>query len=395
MGEWREYKFSDFVLVNPKVTLKSKSFYPFVEMKDLSEGKKICESTQERILKGGSRFKNFDTLFARITPCLENGKICQVRNLRGEKGFGSTEFHVLRGKEKVSDPDFVFYLSRWTEVRNHAEVNLHGTSGRQRMPKEAFNELILNLPPLFEQKAIAEILSSLDDKIDLLHRQNKTLEQMAETLFRQWFVEEAGEDWWRSIDEVEIEIIDGDRGKNYPKKEELLEEGYCLFLSAKNVTLNGFDISQKQFISKEKDALLRKGKLQRGDIILTTRGTVGNFFFYDKTIPFENIRINSGMIILRSYKYDPILFYNIFKSSFFKQILFEFTSGSAQPQIPIRDFKKINIPFPAIDIIQEYLTIITPIYQKKFENNNQIRTLEKLRDTLLPKLMSGEVRVKI
>ena len=194
-SRWTKYKFSDFALVNPPVKLKKGEMHSFVEMKDLSDGQKFCEPHQERETSGGARFQNGDTLFARITPCLENGKICQVRNLKNGVGFGSTEFHVFRGKENVSDTDFIFYLSRWDEVRNFAEMNFDGTSGRQRVPKEAFDNLFLNLPPLTEQKAIAEVLNSLDDKIDLLHQNNLSLENLAETFFRKWFVEKAEESW--------------------------------------------------------------------------------------------------------------------------------------------------------------------------------------------------------
>ena len=149
--DWKEYRFSDFALINPSVKIPKENKSSFVEMKDLTDGKRYCEPSQERALGGGSRFENGDTLFARITPCLENGKICQVRNLKNNVGFGSTEFHVLRGKENISDSNFIFYLSRWREVRDHAEKNFDGTSGRQRVPKQAFDDLILNLPSLPEQ----------------------------------------------------------------------------------------------------------------------------------------------------------------------------------------------------------------------------------------------------
>jgi type I restriction enzyme, S subunit len=195
MSEWKEYRFSDFVIVNPSVKIPREQIVSFVEMKDLTDGQRFCEPSQQRILSSGSRFENGDILFARITPCLENGKICQVKGLKNGHGFGSTEFHVFRGKSNVSDSDFVYYLCRWRDVRDHAEKNFHGTSGRQRVPKQAFDDLFLNLPELREQKIIASILSNLDDKISLLHRENATLEKMAETMFRQWFVEEAKEDW--------------------------------------------------------------------------------------------------------------------------------------------------------------------------------------------------------
>jgi len=192
---WKDYKFSDFVNINPTVSLKGNEEYSFVEMRDLQDGNKFCFPNAERKPSSGTRFQEADTLFARITPCLENGKICKVRGLKNGVGFGSTEFLVFRGKENVSDNDFVFYLSRWDDVRAFAESNFEGTSGRQRVNKNCFENLYINFPPLPEQKRISETLSSLDDKIDLLHRQNKTLEALAETLFRQWFVEEAEESW--------------------------------------------------------------------------------------------------------------------------------------------------------------------------------------------------------
>ncbi|TKT85706.1 restriction endonuclease subunit S [Dyadobacter frigoris] len=194
-GRWKEYRFSDFVLINPTVSLKGGVEYSFVEMKDLKDGNRSCFPSGKRKTSSGARFQDKDTLFARITPCLENGKICQVRGLENDIGFGSTEFFVFRGKENISDNDFVFYLSRWSEVRDFAENNFEGTSGRQRVPKSCFENLKLELPPIIEQRVIASILTNLDNKIDLLNRQNKTLEQLAETLFRQWFVEEAKESW--------------------------------------------------------------------------------------------------------------------------------------------------------------------------------------------------------
>ncbi|MBM3405394.1 MAG: restriction endonuclease subunit S [Bacteroidetes bacterium] len=131
MSEWKEYKFSDFVYINPSVKIPKDQLVSFVEMKDLTDGQRFCKPSQERKLSGGSKFENGDTLFARITPCLENGKICQVKGLVNSIGFGSTEFHVFRGKPKVSDSNFVYYLCRWSDVRDHAEKNFDGTSGRQ------------------------------------------------------------------------------------------------------------------------------------------------------------------------------------------------------------------------------------------------------------------------
>ncbi|MFO0360933.1 MAG: restriction endonuclease subunit S, partial [Flavobacteriales bacterium] len=218
MTQWKTFIFSDFVDINPKVSINSKKDCPFVEMKDVQDGARYCYPSIERPVTGGSRFSEGDTLFARITPCLENGKIAQVKGLKEGVGFGSTEFLVFRNKANISNLDFVYYLTRWSEVREFAESRFEGTSGRQRVPKNCFDNLTLLLPPLPEQRAIAEVLSSLDDKIDLLHRQNKTLEQLAEAMFRQWFVEEAEEGWEeKGLDEI-AEFLNGLACQKFPRQ---------------------------------------------------------------------------------------------------------------------------------------------------------------------------------
>lgn len=139
------------------------------------------------------------------------------------------------------------------------------------------------------------------------------------------------------------EIIDGDRGKNYPQQNEFSNTGYCVFLNTGNVTASGFVFDNTQFISREKDESLRKGKLRRGDIVYTTRGTVGNAGYYSERIPFENIRINSGMVILRcrNQLVDTRFFYQILKSDHYRPYFKKFCTGSAQPQLPIKNFSML------------------------------------------------------
>ncbi len=189
MSEWKKYKLGDFVEINPRISLKQGDEYSFVEMKDLNATFKYVSPSAKRELKGGSKFQNGDTLFARITPCLENGKICQVKKLENNVGFGSTEFLVFRGKENVSDNDFVYYLSRSEFVKNNAVQMMTGTSGRQRVEKSALEELEITAPDLPTQRQIAAILSALDDKIELNLQMNQTLEAMAQAIFKEWFVD--------------------------------------------------------------------------------------------------------------------------------------------------------------------------------------------------------------
>jgi type I restriction enzyme S subunit len=185
-----------------------------------------------------------------------------------------------------------------------------------------------------------------------------------------------------SIKEAPFEIIDGDRGVNYPSQDEFHGEGYCLFLSTKNVRQTGFDFSDCQFITKEKDALLRKGKLRRHDIVLTTRGTIGNLALYSNDIPFENIRINSGMVIIRpdEEKIGTIFCYYLFRHL---QSSFEtFTSGSAQPQLPVRDLCGMTILLPELPEQVAIASILSSLDDKIDLLHRQNKTLEQLAETL-------------
>lgn len=141
-ADWNEYIFSDAVEINPKRQIKKGEKAPFIEMKALNPNYRIVEKLDKRLFKGdGSRFKNGDTLFARITPCLEHGKIAYINKLQPEQvGHGSTEFIVMSGKEGITDNLFVYYFSRWDEVRNFAIKNMTGTSGRQRVPNNIFEQ---------------------------------------------------------------------------------------------------------------------------------------------------------------------------------------------------------------------------------------------------------------
>lgn len=180
------------------------------------------------------------------------------------------------------------------------------------------------------------------------------------------------------------EIIDGDRGKNYPKQEEFYPQGYCLFLNTGNVTKEGLIFEENQFITKEKDEALRKGKLKRGDIVYTTRGTVGNAGYYNSSVPYENVRINSGMVILRSNGeiVDARFLYQILKSEYYRPYFKQYCTGSAQPQLPIKNFSQIYLNVPDIKT-QHRIADILSVYDNLIENNQkQIKLLEEAAQRL-------------
>ena len=192
------------------------------------------------------------------------------------------------------------------------------------------------------------------------------------------------------IERLPIQIIDGDRGKNYPHQNELLEKGDCLFLSAKNVTSNGFLFTEKQFITADKDALLRNGKLCRGDIVITTRGTVGNVAYYDNDVPFENVRINSGMLIVRcNNSICREYVYNVLRSDSFLTQIKSIQTGSAQPQLPKSHFLKMKIPVPELDVQKKVAGIIGDIDKKIAINTKINNNLEQQAEALFHSLFVG------
>jgi len=192
------------------------------------------------------------------------------------------------------------------------------------------------------------------------------------------------------IADAPFEIIDGDRGTNYPKQDEFNQNGYCLFLNAKNVTTDGFAFDECYFISKEKDEILRKGKLRRNDIVLTTRGTVGNIGFFNERIPYEHIRINSGMVIIRP---DPDGILPEYTHQLFKYLKGDFdvfATGSAQPQLPIRDLKEISFSLPPLPEQRAIASVLSSLDDKIDLLHRQNKTLEGMAEALWRKIFVEE-----
>ncbi len=187
-----------------------------------------------------------------------------------------------------------------------------------------------------------------------------------------------------TFEQAPFVIIDGDRGVNYPKQQDFLAKGYCLFLNTGNVTTSGFNFSNCAFITKEKDDALRKGKLMRGDIVLTTRGTVGNVGFFSTNILFENIRINSGMVVIRPdpTKLVPYFMYLFLRSDLFIEQTKFLRSGSAQPQLPIRDMKRVLMHIPPINEQINIVNILSSLDNRISLLRETNTTLEAIAQTL-------------
>lgn len=261
-------------------------------------------------------------------------------------------------------------------------------------------EIDIPLPPIPEQKRIVKTLDDVFSKVAKAKENSEKNLQNSKELFESYlqnvFVDSAEQ--YKLGDKNLIQIIDGDRGKNYPNKSDFLQEGYCLFLNTKNVRPDGFDFKTTMFVTQKKDAQLGNGKLQRNDVLLTTRGTIGNIAVYDKSVPFENIRINSGMLIFRPNikLIIPEYLFAIFQSGIMKSQIKKYVSGAAQPQLPIKTLVNFSIPVPKsiteqkavikkLDELSEQTKKLEVIYKKKLAD------LEELKKSVLKKAFSGEL----
>ncbi|WP_321308186.1 restriction endonuclease subunit S [Marinifilum fragile] len=284
----------------------------------------------------------------------------------------------------------------------HTDADVRG-----KLDWEALIDFQLPIPSIQEQKAIVDEYSTVVNRIKLNEQLNQKLEETAQALYKHWFVDfefpndegkpykssggkmvyceelekEIPEGWDVGNIESICDLIDGDRGKNYPSQEDFSNSGHCLFLNAGNVTKSGFNFSTTSFITKTKDELLRKGKLVRKDIVLTTRGTVGNIAYFSDEIEYSELRINSGMILIRAKNLAHTLYiYSWMRSDEMKQHIVNYMSGSAQPQLPIKDIKKIPVLIPENLLISKFSNININIQKnidlKLKENRILLKQLE-------------------
>ena len=237
-----------------------------------------------------------------------------------------------------------------------------------------------------EQVQIAEIIGRVDNTIAARRNQLVLLDQLVKSRFIELFGDPVRNSMGLPTEPMTTvcAIIDGDRGKNYPKQDEFSDTGYCLFLNAKNVTATGFSFENRMFITKEKDNALHNGKLERGDVVLTTRGTLGNLAFYDDSVPFENVRINSGMVILRMKKsvMTEVFFMEQFKLQL-QSIKGKIASGSAQPQLPISTMSKIRILLAPMALQEQFAAFVEQTDKSKLAVQKGLQELEILKKSLM------------
>ncbi len=282
--------------------------------------------------------------------------------------------------------------------------NLKGGAAQQNLSLGQLNNLPIPLPPLPEQQRIVAILDKAFAAIAKAKANAEQNLRNAKELFESYLqsvFENKGEGWEEKKlgDSNLVEIIDGDRGKNYPTEKDFFDHEFCLFMNTKNVRSDGFKFDSKMFISEAKDKAMGKGKLKRNDVVMTTRGTIGNLGLYNDKIEFNNIRINSGMLIFRPnlQQIAPEYLFEVFRSGLFKKQIKKHVTGAAQPQLPIKTLVNFTLPVPESvneqQIIVQKLNVLSA-ETKKLETiyQQKINDLEELKKSILQKAFSGELK---
>ena len=294
---------------------------------------------------------------------------------------------IIRLKKDKGIPKFVGYFLRQPSIITYVN-NMSGQSAQPNINFQEIASIEILLPPLPEQRTIASVLSSLDDKIDLLHRQNKTLEAMAETLFRQWFVEEADKGWKEDSLLSLIELVGGGTPKTAIAE---YWDGDVPWLSGGDISSN-----HKSFVLKADKNITELGlsnspaKVLPGyATVISARGTVGKYCMLAKPMAFS--QSNYGVLPRGS----NCFFFTYLLINHVVEELQSSAYGSVFDTITTNTFRDIKVGLPPESPIAHFESKVSCYFNKIILNKNQIHSLEKLRDTLLPKLMSGEVRVTV
>ncbi len=390
MSEWMPHKLSELMEIigggTPKTNVASywNGNIPWLSVVDFNSGLKYVRITEKQISQEGLENSSTKKLNKGDIIISARGTVGAMAMLDIPMTFNQS-CYGLRCKSPLKSQDYLFYLVK-DSINELMQISHGGVF--DTITKATFDEVSVNIPEdEREQQAIAEVLSSLDNKIDLLHRNNITLEQMAETLFRQWFVVEAKEEWEEKKVSDIIEIRDGTHDS--PKQ---AENGRYL-VTSKNLRPNEIDFTSAYKISEADYHLINKRSVvEEGDILISMIGTLGLLHLVVEK-PDYAIK-NIGLFKSSQKPWFSRFLLLLLKSPVGKNYIYENADGSTQEYISLGSLRKFSFNYPGEERIRAFDNQVEPLLNKVKHNSAQIRTLSKTRDILLPKLMSGQVMVK-
>jgi type I restriction enzyme S subunit len=403
----KKVKFKDVVYFNPSVKLDKGEEFCFVPMEDVESLKSIFYTEKVKKFEGGSssKFMNDDILFARITPCLQNRKITQIKIGKGLKGFGSTEFFVFRAKEKFLDQTFLNYYIRTNSFVESAINSMVGASGRQRADKGYISNLEILIPEIENQKIIGEILLQYDKLIENNTKRISILEQMAEQLYNEWFVrmrfpnyentkfiKGVPEGWFYSKLAKQIKIF---RGKSYSSKE-LRESSNLPMINLKNVNRNGG--YRRDGLKFFEGKYSPDNRVFEGDIVMAVTDMTQNREIVGRVarvpdIGYSEFIISMDLIRLVPKTYPNLFIYSFFRFSGIGHHFKQYANGANVLHLNPKPILNQEVLFPVLELAQQFNEFVEPLLNEVDLIYKEIENLKKTRDLLLPRLISGKLKI--
>ena len=412
MSKWRKKQLQEIAFLKPTETLKKGDIAPNIPMANIKEFQRDVLKIDYGEFRGGTKFRNGDTLLAKITPCLENGKTAFVNCLQEDEiGFGSTEFIVLRAKENI-DERFLYYLSISPEFRKQAISLMEGTSGRKRVNENALKISDFLIPGLEEQRKIANILSAIDDKIQTNNQINQELEAMANSLYDYWFIQfdfpdQNGKPYKSSggkmvyNPELKREIPEG---WGVAKVEDIAQTGSGGTPKSTNVSyysngeipwINSGELEQT-VITSTSNFITEEG-LNNSSAKLFPSGTI-LVAMYGATagkVSFLTFEASTNQAICAIMLTDIRMRYylkNVIEDLY--QYLVKLSTGSARDNLSQDMIKNIKVVIPSNDILDRFYDFSNNIIKEITKKQQENEQLTQLRDWLLPMLMNGQVKAE-
>lgn len=387
MAKWFPKRLDEIVEFNPRETIKKGVIAKKIVMDKLQPFCRDITEFELESFSGGTKFRNGDTIMARITPCLENGKTAKVNILDdGEVGFGSTEYIVFRAREGV-DADFVYYLISSPLVREPAIKSMVGSSGRQRVQTDVVQGITVMVPTLEEQEAIAGILKLLDDKIAVNRKINHNLEQQVQSYFQELFVDNVAPEWITGTISDFGAVVGGSTPSK--AKPEYYTKSGIAWITPKDLSIN-----KSKFISHGENDITDLG-LKNSSATIMPKGTV----LFSSRAPIGYIAIAAGEVttnqgfksIVPKLEIGTAFVYFFLKRNL--SIIEGMASGSTFKEVSGSTMKNIPAVIPDNETLAKFNDFCAPIFAQQQVLEEQNQSLVILRDNLLPKLMSGEVDV--
>ena len=390
-SEWTKKRLSDIADFNPRETIKKGAIAKKIPMDVLRPFYRDIPYYVEECFSGGTKFRNGDTIMARITPCLENGKTAQVSILNdGEVGFGSTEYIVFRAKEGIVDKDYLYYLVCSPEVREPAIKSMVGSSGRQRVQTDVVKNLEIDVPPLIEQEKIGSFLKAFDDKIALNDRINKNLELQAMAIFNN-AIEQS-----KSVTYVELgSLADVKGGKRLPKGANLMSipnsHPYIRVRDLNDVVFASLSANY-EYVDDKTQKTISRYITTTDDVLISIVGTIGLTAIVDKSLNMANLTENCVKVTnLHGISPEYLLLY--LRSQHGSKEIRNGTVGAVQAKLPIKNIQALSVPLLPQSDLQSLNDTLKVLFNQLSINVAESTCLTDIRDSLLPKLMSGELDI--